>query len=79
MKISASGKMRTTEPDFAPYVAAILQYSPAAGIEAVTWYISTALCADSLCNLPISNYKELADFVSQHEPQIVACIAGTSA
>ena len=71
--------MRTTAPDFAPYVAAIIGYGSGDEIDGALWYVATALCTDSLCHLPISTYKELADFVENHQSEIASCIAGASA
>jgi hypothetical protein len=79
MKISETGIVQTSSPDFAAYVAAIIGYGSGEDFEAVVWYIACSLCTDSLCNLPIHDYRELADFVNQHQSQIVACIAAARA
>ena len=79
MQISASGAKNTAEAEFGEYIAAIIGYTPAAGIEAVEWYIAASLCCDCLCNLPISNRQELEDFLEKHQSQIVGTIATASA
>jgi hypothetical protein len=79
MRISASGKAWISEAEFGEFVNAIVRYSTAAELPAIEWYCAAALCRDELCRLPIANYKEIADFVTQHEQEIMGCIRGASA
>jgi hypothetical protein len=79
LKISQTGRRWATDPEFSAFVGAICRYTPAVGFEALTWYIAASLCCDSLCNLPISDYRELADFLENHQAEIAACIAGAEA
>jgi hypothetical protein len=79
MKISPSGKKWTAEAEFGEFVAAIVRYTPADELEAIEWYCAAALCRDELCRLPISDFRELADFLSAHQSEIVGTIATASA
>jgi len=79
MRISQTGRKWATDPEFGAFVAAIVKYTPAVGIEGITWYIAASLCCDSLSNLAISDYRELADFLSAHQSDIVGTIASASA
>jgi hypothetical protein len=79
MKISPSGKKWTADPEFGAFVGAICRYSTVAELEGVWWYAACALCRDELCRLPISNRKEIEDFVENHQPEIAGCILGANA
>jgi hypothetical protein len=79
MRISPSGKKWTDEAEFGQYVAAIIAYSSAAELESISWYVSACLCRDQACRLVVADRKEIEDFVTQHQQEIVATIACASA
>jgi hypothetical protein len=79
MRISESGKAWTSEAEFGEFVGAIVRYSTADELEDIAWYIGACLCRDEKCRLVVADRKEITDFVTQHEQEIVGCISTASA